>query len=177
MKMVKNQKDYYHLVICISIIASVTMVLFFLNSYVNNKMMVLKANIEQDTALLDEYESFIFNNKSIENYKNTILVKEQMLNDKMPENLNNDVFLVQLNQLAKTSGVEIVSLVIGEEKKADTYRFESFVLQIRGDFFATVKFLQLINKEKRLICIAKGELFQQNSLINTKLTLQIYANN
>lgn len=174
---INSKKDGYHALICTSIISIFIMILFFLNNIIDDKMSVLRADIEKNKYSLEQYTQFIDKFKSVEAYQKSIGLKQQLLDDRIPNKMQTDQFLVQISELTKNTDVILVSFNKLDIKNKDTYKCESFELQIKGNFFNTLKFLQLLNKNKRLINIKSGEIFRQNDIINTKLTLQIYANN
>lgn len=170
-------KDYKHLIICISIISLWLMILFFLGNIVNSKVDMLNNMKNQQQQELIRYYSFMEKNKNIDSYKEKIDFNLNLLNEKIPEEINEEKFLWQLNDMAKYSAVNIIEVIPKEKNIKDNLEQEKIELVLQGDFFAIVDFFNKLNLNNRLVTIQDSNIFIQNNTINAELTLQIYANN
>ena len=162
-------KDYKHLIICISIISLWIMILFFLGNIVSSKIDILNTEKNQQQEELVSYYDFMAKNKNIDNLN--------LLAEKIPQEIDEEKFLLQLNDMAKYSSVNIIEMMPKNKSTQDNLKQEEIELVLQGDYFAIVDFLHQLNLNSRLVSIQDSNIFIQNNTINAKLTLQIYANN
>lgn len=172
-----NYKDSKILSIGISIICLWTMILFFLGKMINVEVEKLNYKIDEKQTQLIAYNDFIAQNNNLDAYAQKIALNLELIKNKIPNNMAQNQFLVQLNDMAQLSQVNIVELVPTELINQETYQQQEFSLIIQGDYFAVLDFCHQLNLNNRLVSIQYGKIFIQNQTINAKLTLQIYANN
>ena len=170
-------KDYKHLIICISIISPWIMILFFLGNIVSSKIDILNIERNQQQEELISYYDFMAKNKNIDSYREKINFNLNLLTEKIPQEIDEEKFLLQLNDMAKYSSVNIIEMMPKNKSTQDNLKQEEIELVLQGDYFAIVDFLHQLNLNSRLVSIQDSNIFIQNNTINAKLTLQIYANN
>ena len=170
-------KDYKHLIICISIIGLWLMILFFFGDIVSSKIDILNTERNQQQEELIGYYDFMAKNKSIDSYREKINFNLNLLTEKIPQEIDEEKFLLQLNDMAKYSSVNIIEMMPKNKSTQDNLKQEEIELVLQGDYFAIVDFLHQLNLNSRLVSIQDSNIFIQNNTINAKLTLQIYANN
>lgn len=169
-------KDYKHLIICISIISLWIMILF-LGNIVSSKIDILNTEKNQQQEELVSYYDFMAKNKNIDSYREKINFNLNLLAEKIPQEIDEEKFLLQLNDMAKYSSVNIIEMMPKNKSTQDNLKQEEIELVLQGDYFAIVDFLHQLNLNSRLVSIQDSNIFIQNNTINAKLTLQIYANN
>ena len=169
-------KDYKHLIICISIISLWIMILF-LGNIVSSKIDILNTEKNQQQEELISYYDFMAKNKNIDSYREKINFNLNLLTEKIPQEIDEEKFLLQLNDMAKYSSVNIIEMMPKNKSTQDNLKQEEIELVLQGDYFAIVDFLHQLNLNSRLVSIQDSNIFIQNNTINAKLTLQIYANN
>ena len=123
------------------------------------------------------YYDFIAKNKNIDSYREKINFNLNLLTEKIPQEIDEEKFLLQLNDMAKYSSVNIIEMMPKNKSTQDNLKQEEIELVLQGDYFAIVDFLHQLNLNSRLVSIQDSNIFIQNNTINAKLTLQIYANN
>lgn len=169
-------KDYKHLIICISIISLWIMILF-LENIVSSKIDILNTEKNQQQEELRSYYDFMAKNKNIDSYREKIDFNLNLVAEKIPQEIDEEKFLLQLNDMAKYSSVNIIEMMPKNKSTQDNLKQEEIELVLQGDYFAIVDFLHQLNLNSRLVSIQDSNIFIQNNTINAKLTLQIYANN
>jgi pilus assembly protein, pilO len=153
------------------------MILFFLGDIVSSKIDILNTERNQQQEELIGYYDFMAKNKSIDSYREKINFNLNLLTEKIPQEIDEEKFLLQLNDMAKYSSVNIIEMMPKNKSTQDNLKQEEIELVLQGDYFAIVDFLHQLNLNSRLVSIQDSNIFIQNNTINAKLTLQIYANN
>nr|WP_239472792.1 type 4a pilus biogenesis protein PilO [Megamonas funiformis] len=153
------------------------MILFFLGNIVSSKIDILNTERNQQQEELISYYDFMAKNKNIDSYKEKINFNLNLLTEKIPQEIDEEKFLLQLNDMAKYSSVNIIEMMPKNKSTQDNLKQEEIELVLQGDYFAIVDFLHQLNLNSRLVSIQDSNIFIQNNTINAKLTLQIYANN
>lgn len=160
-----------------SIISLWVMILFFLGNIVNTKIETIKDIKEQQQAELKNYHDFMARNQNVDKYREKVNFNLNLLAEKIPSDLCEEKFLLQLNDMAKYSAVEILEIVPQEKQVQDNIKQQRIKLTLQGNYFEIIDFLRQLNVNNRLVSIQDSNIFIQNDTINAKLTLQIYANN
>ena len=153
------------------------MILFFLRNIVSSKIDIFNTEKNQQQEELIGYYDFMAKNKSIDSYREKINFNLNLLTEKIPQEIDEEKFLLQLNDMAKYSSVNIIEMMPKNKSTQDNLKQEEIELVLQGDYFAIVDFLHQLNLNSRLVSIQDSNIFIQNNTINAKLTLQIYANN
>jgi Tfp pilus assembly protein PilO len=153
------------------------MILFFLGNIVSSKIDILNIERNQQQEELISYYDFMAKNKNIDSYREKINFNLNLLTEKIPQEIDEEKFLLQLNDMAKYSSVNIIEMMPKNKSTQDNLKQEEIELVLQGDYFAIVDFLHQLNLNSRLVSIQDSNIFIQNNTINAKLTLQIYANN
>lgn len=172
-----NYKDRKNLSISISIICLWTMILFFFGRMINTEIENLNYKADEEQTQLIAYNDFIAKNNNLDVYTQKVALNLELIKNKIPNNMAQNQFLAQLNDIAQLSQVDIIELIPTESVNQETYQQQEFSLIIQGDYFAILDFCHQLNLNNRLVSIQYGKIFIQNQAINAKLTLQIYANN
>ena len=149
----------------------------FLGDIVSSKIDILNTERNQQQEELIGYYDFMAKNKSIDSYREKINFNLNLLTEKIPQEIDEEKFLLQLNDMAKYSSVNIIEMMPKNKSAQDNLKQEEIELVLQGDYFAIVDFLHQLNLNSRLVSIQDSNIFIQNNTINAKLTLQIYANN
>lgn len=149
----------------------------FLGDIVSSKIDILNTEKNQQQEELIGYYDFMAKNKSIDSYREKINFNLNLLTEKIPQEIDEEKFLLQLNDMAKYSSVNIIEMMPKNKSTQDNLKQEEIELVLQGDYFAIVDFLHQLNLNSRLVSIQDSNIFIQNNTINAKLTLQIYANN
>ena len=153
------------------------MILFFLGNIVSSKIDILNIEKNQQQEELISYYDFMAKNKNVDSYREKIDFNLNLLAEKIPQEIDEEKFLLQLNDMAKYSSVNIIEMMPKNKSTQDNLKQEEIELVLQGDYFAIVDFLHQLNLNSRLVSIQDSNIFIQNNTINAKLTLQIYANN
>jgi Tfp pilus assembly protein PilO len=153
------------------------MILFFLENIVSSKIDILNTEKNQQQEELRSYYDFMAKNKNIDSYREKIDFNLNLVAEKIPQEIDEEKFLLQLNDMAKYSSVNIIEMMPKNKSTQDNLKQEEIELVLQGDYFAIVDFLHQLNLNSRLVSIQDSNIFIQNNTINAKLTLQIYANN
>ena len=177
--------DYKYLGICISIIILVIMILFFLTKMIDASNKDLNEKIIQEENCLKEYNDCIAKYQDINTYQQSIDVNGELVEAKIPKEMQEAKILAMLNQIANKANVEIIEMTPQNLEKVNidnigtinTYEQQNFSVNVQGDYFVIVDFFRQINLADRLINVVEEKVFVQNDTIIAKLTLQIYANN
>lgn len=143
----------------------------------SSKIDILNTEKNQQQEELRSYYDFMAKNKNIDSYKEKINFNLNLLTEKIPQEIDEEKFLLQLNDMAKYSSVNIIEMMPKNKSMQDNLKQEEIELVLQGDYFAIVDFLHQLNLNSRLVSIQDSNIFIQNNTINAKLTLQIYANN
>ncbi|WP_338154575.1 type 4a pilus biogenesis protein PilO [Megamonas funiformis] len=143
----------------------------------SSKIDILNTERNQQQEELISYYDFMAKNKNIDSYKEKINFNLNLLTEKIPQEIDEEKFLLQLNDMAKYSSVNIIEMMPKNKSTQDNLKQEEIELVLQGDYFAIVDFLHQLNLNSRLVSIQDSNIFIQNNTINAKLTLQIYANN
>lgn len=143
----------------------------------SSKIDILNTEKNQQQEELIGYYDFMAKNKSIDSYREKINFNLNLLTEKIPQEIDEEKFLLQLNDMAKYSSVNIIEMMPKNKSTQDNLKQEEIELVLQGDYFAIVDFLHQLNLNSRLVSIQDSNIFIQNNTINEKLTLQIYANN
>lgn len=149
----------------------------FLENIVSSKIDILNTEKNQQQEELRSYYDFMAKNKNIDSYREKINFNLNLLTEKIPQEIDEEKFLLQLNDMAKYSSVNIIEMMPKNKSTQDNLKQEEIELVLQGDYFAIVDFLHQLNLNSRLVSIQDSNIFIQNNTINAKLTLQIYANN
>lgn len=149
----------------------------FLGNIVSSKIDILNIERNQQQEELISYYDFMAKNKNIDSYREKINFNLNLLTEKIPQEIDEEKFLLQLNDMAKYSSVNIIEMMPKNKSTQDNLKQEEIKLVLQGDYFAIVDFLHQLNLNSRLVSIQDSNIFIQNNTINAKLTLQIYANN
>ena len=149
----------------------------FLGNIVSSKIDILNTEKNQQQEELVSYYDFMAKNKNIDSYREKINFNLNLLAEKIPQEIDEEKFLLQLNDMAKYSSVNIIEMMPKNKSTQDNLKQEKIELVLQGDYFAIVDFLHQLNLNSRLVSIQDSNIFVQNNTINAKLTLQIYANN
>lgn len=172
-----NYRDRKNLSISISIICLWTMILFFFGRMIDTEVEKLNYKIDEEQTQLATYNDFITKNNSLDVYAQKIALNLELIKNKIPDNMAQNQFLAQLNDIAQLSHVDIIELIPTESVNQEIYQQQEFSLIIQGDYFAILDFCHQLSLNNRLVSIQYGKIFIRNQTINAKLTLQIYANN
>lgn len=143
----------------------------------SSKIDILNTERNQQQEELINYYDFMAKNKNVDSYKEKIDFNLNLLTEKIPQEIDEEKFLLQLNNMAKYSSVNIIEMMPKNKSTQDNLKQEEIELVLQGDYFAIVDFLHQLNLNSRLVSIQDSNIFIQNNTINAKLTLQIYANN
>ncbi|MFR3239703.1 MULTISPECIES: type 4a pilus biogenesis protein PilO [Megamonas] len=143
----------------------------------SSKIDILNTEKNQQQEELVSYYDFMAKNKNIDSYREKINFNLNLLAEKIPQEIDEEKFLLQLNDMAKYSSVNIIEMMPKNKSTQDNLKQEEIELVLQGDYFAIVDFLHQLNLNSRLVSIQDSNIFIQNNTINAKLTLQIYANN
>ncbi|WP_338154470.1 type 4a pilus biogenesis protein PilO [Megamonas funiformis] len=143
----------------------------------SSKIDILNTERNQQQEELISYYDFMAKNKNIDSYREKINFNLNLLTEKIPQEIDEEKFLLQLNDMAKYSSVNIIEMMPKNKSMQDNLKQEEIELVLQGDYFAIVDFLHQLNLNSRLVSIQDSNIFIQNNTINAKLTLQIYANN
>ncbi|WP_227152650.1 MULTISPECIES: type 4a pilus biogenesis protein PilO [Megamonas] len=143
----------------------------------SSKIDILNIERNQQQEELISYYDFMAKNKNIDSYREKINFNLNLLTEKIPQEIDEEKFLLQLNDMAKYSSVNIIEMMPKNKSTQDNLKQEEIELVLQGDYFAIVDFLHQLNLNSRLVSIQDSNIFIQNNTINAKLTLQIYANN
>lgn len=149
----------------------------FFGNIVSSKINILNTERNQQQEKLISYYDFMAKNKNIDSYREKINFNLNLLTEKIPQEIDEEKFLLQLNDMAKYSSVNIIEMMPKNKSTQDNLKQEEIELVLQGDYFAIVDFLHQLNLNSRLVSIQDSNIFIQNNTINAKLTLQIYANN
>ena len=141
-------KDYKHLIICISIISLWIMILF-LGNIVSSKIDILNIERNQQQEELISYYDFMAKNKNIDSYREKINFNLNLLTEKIPQEIDEEKFLLQLNDMAKYSSVNIIEMMPKNKSTQDNLKQEEIELVLQGDYFAIVDFLHQLNLNSR----------------------------
>uniref|UniRef100_UPI003F854E50 type 4a pilus biogenesis protein PilO n=1 Tax=Megamonas funiformis TaxID=437897 RepID=UPI003F854E50 len=144
---------------------------------VSSKIDIFNTERNQQQEELISYYDFMAKNKNIDSYREKINFNLNLLTEKIPQEIDEEKFLLQLNDMAKYSSVNIIEMMPKNKSTQDNLKQEEIELVLQGDYFAIVDFLHQLNLNSRLVSIQDSNIFIQNNTINAKLTLQIYANN
>ncbi|WP_296896284.1 type 4a pilus biogenesis protein PilO [uncultured Megamonas sp.] len=170
-------QDYKHLIICISIISLWVMVLFFLENIIEVRIDNLVNIKNEQQEELKNYHDFMVKNQNIDKYREKINFNLNLLDEKIPSDIYEEKFLLQLNDIAKYSAIDIVEVSPKEKQMQDNVVQQEIEITLQGNYFSIVDFLHQLSLNNRLVSIQDSNIFIQNNAINAKLTLQIYANN
>ncbi|WP_302486026.1 type 4a pilus biogenesis protein PilO [uncultured Megamonas sp.] len=170
-------QDYKHLIICISIISLWVMVLFFLENIIEVRIDNLVNIKNEQQEELKNYHDFMAKNQNIDKYREKINFNLNLLDEKIPSDIYEEKFLLQLNDIAKYSAIDIVEVSPKEKQMQDNVVQQEIEITLQGNYFSIVDFLHQLSLNNRLVSIQDSNIFIQNNAINAKLTLQIYANN
>ncbi|WP_338153842.1 type 4a pilus biogenesis protein PilO [Megamonas funiformis] len=143
----------------------------------SSKIDIFNTERNQQQEELISYYDFMAKNKNIDSYREKIDFNLNLLAEKIPQEIDEEKFLLQLNDMAKYSSVNIIEMMPKNKSTQDNLKQEEIELVLQGDYFAIVDFLHQLNLNSRLVSIQDSNIFIQNNTINAKLTLQIYANN
>lgn len=143
----------------------------------SSKIDIFNTERNQQQEELISYYDFMAKNKNIDSYREKINFNLNLLTEKIPQEIDEEKFLLQLNDMAKYSSVNIIEMMPKNKSMQDNLKQEEIELVLQGDYFAIVDFLHQLNLNSRLVSIQDSNIFIQNNTINAKLTLQIYANN
>ncbi|WP_337614728.1 type 4a pilus biogenesis protein PilO [Megamonas funiformis] len=143
----------------------------------SSKIDILNIERNQQQEELISYYDFMAKNKNIDSYREKINFNLNLLTEKIPQEIDEEKFLLQLNDMTKYSSVNIIEMMPKNKSTQDNLKQEEIELVLQGDYFAIVDFLHQLNLNSRLVSIQDSNIFIQNNTINAKLTLQIYANN
>ena len=149
----------------------------FLENIVSSKIDILNTEKNQQQEELRSYYDFMAKNKNIDSYREKIDFNLNLVAEKIPQEIDEEKFLLQLNDMAKYSSVNIIEMMPKNKSTQDNLKQEEIELVLQGDYFVIVDFLHQLNLNSRLVSIQDSNIFIQNNTINAKLTLQIYANN
>ena len=151
-------KDYKHLIICISIISLWIMILF-LGNIVSSKIDILNTERNQQQEELINYYDFMAKNKNVDSYKEKIDFNLNLLTEKIPQEIDEEKFLLQLNDVAKYSSVNIIEMMPKNKSTQNNLKQEEIELVLQGDYFAIVDFLHQLNLNSRLVSIQDSNIF------------------
>ncbi|WP_302047780.1 type 4a pilus biogenesis protein PilO [Megamonas funiformis] len=143
----------------------------------SSKIDIFNTERNQQQEELISYYDFMAKNKNIDSYREKINFNLNLLTEKIPQEIDEEKFLLQLNDMAKYSSVNIIEMMPKNKSTQDNFKQEEIEIVLQGDYFAIVDFLHQLNLNSRLVSIQDSNIFIQNNTINAKLTLQIYANN
>lgn len=143
----------------------------------SSKINILNTERNQQQEKLISYYDFMAKNKNIDSYREKINFNLNLLAEKIPQEIDEEKFLLQLNDMAKYSSVNIIEMMPKNKSTQNNLKQEEIEIVLQGDYFAIVDFLHQLNLNSRLVSIQDSNIFIQNNTINAKLTLQIYANN
>lgn len=170
-------QDYKHLIICISIISLWVMVLFFLENIIEVRIDNLVNIKNEQQEELKNYHDFMVKNQNIDKYREKINFNLNLLDEKIPSDIYEEKFLLQLSDIAKYSAIDIVEVSPKEKQMQDNVVQQEIEITLQGNYFSIVDFFHQLSLNNRLVSIQDSNIFIQNNAINAKLTLQIYANN
>jgi Tfp pilus assembly protein PilO len=97
------------------------------------------------------------------------------LNKLLPNTLEMQVFINQLQQAAAKSGVQLLKIQPGPCSNRTGYRDTVIELMIRGDYFHTLDFLGKLENNERFTTIDRLSTQANAALLDTKLTVLIFS--
>lgn len=165
-----NRQDYKRLIMMSSIVFAWIWILFFcIYRPYEQSVVSLQEQIKTKKMSLNAIEGYKQKYRDLNIYEAKLQENERLLSEKLPNNLQEDEVLASLNQFAKSSNVQIISL----EPTGDSIK-----ISLKGNYFELVVFIQQLNISPRLIMIKSASiLLEENNLLKCNLTLQIYADN
>ena len=176
-----KKKDYKNIGICLGIVFAWILILFFCayRPYIGSVEKLTQEIAESDLAI-SEVESFWQEYGEKVKYKEKLNNNLNILEEKMPKDMAENDFLMNLNEMTQLANVQIISLNPSESskvKQTENYSAKDWKICVKGDYFSVLAFLRQLNLSPRLIVIKMGEIYRESDYVFCKLTLQIYSAN
>ena len=106
----------------------------------SSKIDILNTERNQQQEKLISYYDFMAKNKNIDSYREKINFNLNLLTEKIPQEIDEEKFLLQLNDMAKYSSVNIIEMMPKNKSTQDNLKQEEIELVLQGDYFAIVDF-------------------------------------
>lgn len=185
-----NRQDRKRILLLLGIVSALALMLFFcLNSFYYDKMDEIKALEQQQAAEIAALQDFYSQSGSTKDHEAKLNAQAKLIEDKLPEAMDEDVFAAALNEAARGCGTEVLSVAVsdgtGREEKPNNsgqtgLRSRTIKISLQGSFFELVRFMRSLNAMQRFAAVKKAGIkagSDENNSIRCDLTLQIYAYN
>ena len=106
----------------------------FLGNIVSSKIDIFNTEKNQQQEELIGYYDFMAKNKSIDSYREKINFNLNLLTEKIPQEIDEEKFLLQLNDMAKYSSVNIIEMMPKNKSTQDNLKQEEIELVLQGDY-------------------------------------------
>lgn len=97
------------------------------------------------------------------------------INQLLPNDPDIGGFLVQVEQISHSSGVQLEQVVPNQAVPKNGYREIPVAMTIKGNYFQILDFLQRLEGTQRFSSAAAMALQAKSGLIEGKITVQVYA--
>jgi len=175
---VKNSifKIKYQVILCIiSICCIVSAFYIFIYIPQQDEIIELKNLKQSNENKIQLVEKFVVIHPDISEYDHEIQLNLDNVNKKIPNMHDISNFLMQVKQISQSSNVEVLHVKPKNLVNKDEYSSLLVDIEIKGNYFQTIKFLKNLEAIERFNSVNKMLIQSSNEVLNTKLEINIYS--
>lgn len=124
---------------------------------------------------VDQAMEYQRTHENYEVYEKEVLMKEKIMQMKIPERLATGEFVAEVQRIASQQEIEIVKVEPEKAVQADTVYSQSIDIIVRGNYFSVLKLLRELEQGKLFIHVSSLSLKGENGQVECHIVLNIYA--
>ena len=169
-------KIKYQVILCIVSICCIVSA-FYVCIYIpqQDEILELKNLKQSNENKVQLVEKFVVSHPDISEYDHQIQSDLDKVNKKIPNMHDISSFLMQIKQISQVSNVQLLHVKPRNLVNKDEYSSLLVDIEIKGNYFQTIKFLKNLEAMERFNSINKMLIQSSNEVLNTKLEINIYS--
>lgn len=147
--------------------------MMFLPQQQEQAVLAAKCNVERQR--IQVIETYLLAHPNAEEYATELTTNQEYLGRTLPNNGEIRTFLLQLEQSAQESNVQLAHVKPAPPVSKNGYSELPLDITIKGDFFQTLNYLKRLENGARLATISKLSITVQNNVLESKMIVTIYS--
>ena len=175
-----NKTDSRHIGILISVLLLWSGMLFFcVYGHYQQEMAKLEADRALQIERVEAVRQFEREHGSTEDYRARLDTGRKLLEDKLPQDMDEAGFMQAVSRAAVSSGVKLTAMVSEQQESGhglpEGLSKQALRVSVQGDFFSVLSFLRSLNAQPRFFTVQTGRAESENTIISLDTSLQIYS--
>jgi type IV pilus assembly protein PilO len=135
----------------------------------------LNTQIQGRQQQLKVIESFVLNHPDVDQYIEELEQTLTQADCALPDQLNSSDFMVQIEQISKACGLQLLQIKPAPVVNQNGYRQIPLEINTRGTFFQTINFLTKLEGIPRFNAVTSIDMQLRQNLLETKMIVVIYS--